>query len=493
MCLHFYSYNRIIYIVYTHRIGTDVVRHISSTKYVINSLEGTENMKKNKKILIVSLTAALLGGFSYNLLINSNNIKEQNQNKKETIAMYVQDEEGNYQLSGSKEFPKEGYFLNLEKSMCKNGGVLSQSSETLRIDLRVNKADQCNLYFDKVVDKNNLATFLKNVPKKTTSPNFSANATTDETADGLYSMEDDYGTSYYFRGAVENNYVKFGRNASGQDMYWRIIRFNGDGSMRLIYDGTSAHSNGESSTDRLVETDVIWSSTLENKINLAWTVSKPSAASVYATTPTPTPTPTTKVAKSTLDTWYKTNILDTGYTTYISNNIFCNDKVETAKTETITLPAPAGTATVTNYYYGASNNDFKCTQPADAFTAEDGTGKGNELLMYPVGLITKNEVVTAGKGSSGIENNDFYLYKGSTPYWTMSPYSFATHKLGNSGTKTIVSINTAPQNENTFANTKSPINLPAVGLVPVINIKAEHLENFVGEGTMSDPYHLSNE
>ena len=60
---------------------------------------------------------------------------------------------------------------------------------------------------------------------------------------GIYKTEDDLGTSYYFRGAVENNYVKFA------NFYWRIIRINGDGTIRMIYAGTSAHANGESTTD----------------------------------------------------------------------------------------------------------------------------------------------------------------------------------------------------------------------------------------------------
>lgn len=62
----------------------------------------------------------------------------------------------------------------------------------------------------------------------------------------LCSAPDAYGTSYYYRGNVTNNYVKFA------DKYWRIVRINGDGSMRIIYDGTSAHANGESSSDRLI-------------------------------------------------------------------------------------------------------------------------------------------------------------------------------------------------------------------------------------------------
>ncbi len=123
--------------------------------------------------------------------------------------MYVQDEEGNYQTSNSKEFPKEGYSLNLEKSACKNGGVLAQDPTTKVISIKVSHADACNLYFDKDLPKIEIGDKVLNVQSKT--PSFTLPATTDETANGLYSMEDDYGTSYYFRGAVENNYVKFGK------------------------------------------------------------------------------------------------------------------------------------------------------------------------------------------------------------------------------------------------------------------------------------------
>ena len=56
----------------------------------------------------------------------------------------------------------------------------------------------------------------------------------DDLDTGIFKMDDDYGNSLYFRGNVQNNYVKFGKNASNQDMYWRIIRINGDGSLRMI-------------------------------------------------------------------------------------------------------------------------------------------------------------------------------------------------------------------------------------------------------------------
>ena len=60
----------------------------------------------------------------------------------------------------------------------------------------------------------------------------------DKSDKGLYTMEDEYGTSYYYRGSVTNNYVYFG------GFYWRIIRLNGDGSIRLLYAGTSPDATG---------------------------------------------------------------------------------------------------------------------------------------------------------------------------------------------------------------------------------------------------------
>ena len=71
------------------------------------------------------------------------------------------------------------------------------------------------------------------------TPDFSQVATTDE---GLYMAEDDEGESYYYRGAVKNNYVSFA------GFIWRIIRRNGDGSIRIIYSGKSTSDTGDAVT-----------------------------------------------------------------------------------------------------------------------------------------------------------------------------------------------------------------------------------------------------
>ena len=63
---------------------------------------------------------------------------------------------------------------------------------------------------------------------------------------GMYADNDDNGKTYYYRGSVASNYVKFG------GYYWRVIRVNGDGTVRMIYDGTKPHANGESTPDRRI-------------------------------------------------------------------------------------------------------------------------------------------------------------------------------------------------------------------------------------------------
>ena len=150
-------------------------------------------------------------------------------------------------------------------------------------------------------------------------------ATTDE---GIYETTDDYGTSYYFRGAVENNYVKFANK------YWRIIRINGDGTIRLIYDGTSAHANGESSTDRQIGTSR-FNATYGDNAYVGYMMGIDNQCA--STTSCSGSTKTTSYSqahsntfdshiKTYVDNWYKTNIEDKGYSDKIADVIYCNDR-----------------------------------------------------------------------------------------------------------------------------------------------------------------------
>ena len=72
----------------------------------------------------------------------------------------------------------------------------------------------------------------------------------DVTGVGMYFAEDNDGKTYYYRGSVSGNYVKFA------GFYWQVIRVNGDGTVRLIYNGKNPHANGESSSDRQIGAQV---------------------------------------------------------------------------------------------------------------------------------------------------------------------------------------------------------------------------------------------
>ncbi len=439
-----------------------------------------QKFKKNRILIIGVISFILVSGFSFYLKPKEE--KKLQERNRELIVMYIQNDSGEYTTSEAKTFPKEGYVLNLKKSACKNGSVLSQDSLTKKINLKVQSNDQCTLYFDKEIPS--LKEFYDNVTKKSTVPNFANPATTDETADGLFSMQDDYGMSYYFRGTAPDNYIKFGQNARGQDMWWRIIRFNGDGTVRMQYDGAGT-SGMNSYTRGFAMTGQPWNSTYNDAKYVGWMFGGANG-SASTSREQAQRNETDSPIKTKVDEWYKTNIVDTGYGNYVADNIFCNDRSTPGKSAT-GLSGDTGLGYGSNVTaYGSTartnvwNTDeskvqprFTCPQENDKYTVEETSG-GNGALTYPVGLITADEIVAAGSGKYGTTNNSYYLNKGSW-YWSFSPSSFG-------GSYAYVF------RESSYLNSNSVHNSGAIA--PVINLKVEYIEKFKGNGTIDSPYRL---
>jgi len=325
-----------------------------------------------------------------------------------------------------------------------------------------------------------------NPSNKTTG--FETPATTDETANGLFSMADDYGTSYYYRGTAPNNYIKFGKNSSGQDMWWRIIRFNGDGSIRMQYDGAGT-SGTNTYTRGFALTSQKWNTTYDDAKYVGWMFggSNGTASTSKAQAQT---NQTNSEIKTAVEAWYKSNIVDTGYSNYVHDAIFCNDRSTPGKTAT-------GYSSDTGLGYGSNatgygayarsgvqsvnyNNvrpQFTCPQENDKFTVSAENG-GNGNSTYPVGLITADEIVAAGSGKYGTTNQSYYLAKGSW-YWSFSPSNMS------STVAYVFYVNTSGSLSNASVyNTSGAV-------APVINIKPEYLNKFEGTGLISDPYRLS--
>ena len=175
---------------------------------------------------------------------------------------------------------------------------------------------------------------------------------------------DDYGISYYFRGNVQNNYVRFA------GMCWRILRITGDGSVKLAlynYSSTNCTQTGDNlafarysgedydtpfneNATKLVNRYYGSQNTLEgndkyndlilNPRNNSYQLlpllrtNKEYNDNAYIGFMYGTPNSTTYAAthantnKSTilqnLETWYKAKL--TAYTDKLSDTIWCNDK-----------------------------------------------------------------------------------------------------------------------------------------------------------------------
>ena len=333
-----------------------------------------------------------------------------------------------------------------------------------------------------------------------TRTDFSKVLTNDNTKT-LYTSTEDSKTVYYFAGNATDNWVKFGKyqndliryrgyyspvstsykeystmdectSASSyntnctehkyanadDDIYWRIIRTNSDGSVRLLYHGTSTTAEnayiGESAFNSSYN-DIAYVSYMYGNLG--------SVVNARENT-------TNSTIKTIIDNWYKDN-LNTNYGKYLSTTaVYCNDR-----------------STSDNAYFGAKTRiytnktpSYDCTATEDKFTVDTSTGNGK--LTYPIALMTADEVSFAG-GLWATNAQTWYYYNsangsstGST-WWLLSPrlwygsYAHVFNVLGSSGPGRL------DNNDVGLAN----------GVRPAISLKS-CIKYSTGNGSASDPY-----
>ena len=331
------------------------------------------------------------------------------------------------------------------------------------------------------------ATFITKVPtfsetilanNKVKAPITTPGATISTASEALLaSTEDDYGTSYYFRGAVTNNYVEFANKC------WRIVRVGGDGSVKLILHNDNptgaanpcdaannsasaafAHYNGSTYTSRFNEN-------YDDNAYIGFKYGTP-GSSKYETTHANTNKST---ILTNLETWY-TNNLKT-YESVIDDTVWCNDK--TNVTDTSYDPwsiTPNGLGYAKNVtYYGATKRLVGTSGSAG------GTGPSlkcnGELskINSKVGLITADELAYAGY-AIGTGNTTTYLQENATDtyWWSLSPYGFDVGSAGGWGV-------------NGSAGYFDNYNVRGTyGVRPLISLKST--TNVTGNGTSEKPY-----
>ena len=276
-----------------------------------------------------------------------------------------------------------------------------------------------------------------------TSPSFASIETSNA---GMYSYTEGTGKTYYYRGAVDNNWVKYGKfkedqlvyrgfytdtsntyngsyidyptlaecqNSSsynykckevtyahkGDDMYWRIIRVDKDNKIKMIYAGSKAPSENTKVAITGANTNMGFTA-YNNKYDKAEYVGfQYTEGSQRGTT-------TNSTIKTYLDNWYTKYFNENIGTSRFVKSTFCNDR------NTSSTWASNGS----NFEY-APYTRLSSSTPTPTFECNPA-----DVVTNNLGLITADEIVFAG-GKYNTNNSAFYL-NNNNAYWTGSPEVF---------------------------------------------------------------------
>ena len=366
-------------------------------------------------------------------------------------------------VKGSDAFPKQNTGYEGVSVTCDNEATAEWDNTIWSIKMTNSgngKRVKCNVDFKSQETKTiSGITFKLN----TFSPDFSKSAcsTCESTESGVFATEDDYGTSYYYRGSVENNYVDFAGKI------WRIIRINGDDSVRIILND-------------VLETTSSFNSAHTDNAYVGYMYGTPGSSS-YAATHTNT---NDSELKKFLDTWYENNLKN--YTAYLVDDGFCNDR---SVLETI---GNYGVSSMETHYKGyaritASLPSLKCSQSDDLFTTSSAS-IGNKALIYPIATITADEVMLAGS-SGGMFDGNWNKTKESAnyldigkEYWTITPAGFFAPYEATSLVSGVFCVGTNGSLDDYWV-------YQLQGIRPVINLRSNSIKS--GNGEVNTPYKVA--
>ena len=308
----------------------------------------------------------------------------------------------------------------------------------------------------------------------------------DYITNGVYKTDDADGESYYFRGNVNNNvqfgeytsdyYVYEGNNhglyqseencrndnnssctsiklaSSGDKMYWKIIRVNGNGSLRLIYNGTSLNSTYDSNDP------ATWQYVGINSYNNLGNTNVKYMGYMYDNN-------VDTLIKKEVDLWYSNTLSSSDYDEMVVEEKFCSDSSNYHYDSTYNYNVFASYDRVNQYMKNfATDNAPTLICPTTSETY------GGEYTLK-AGLITVDELVFGGE--SAAVSNTGYLGITGYLYWTMSPADLSANSAG---VWTEGSLLTGDNISTVYRAVR-----------PVINLDS-NLSFSDGDGTLESPY-----
>ena len=406
-------------------------------------------------------------------------------------------------------------WLSYDKSTNQND--LLNSNITTHIYASGNNGNTCPGSVDTVIPPTLYEQILADNPRIQTRTDFNTTFTETNTGTLYKATESIAGNTpkdvYYFAGDAKNNWVKFGTYASdgpirgyvsatdtsykeystleecnsassyntncsyawrkGDPMYWRIIRTNYDGSIRLLYSGTSPDT-----TSGYIGKGVFFNTEGKDPMYVGY---------MYGTTGSLENNrlnTNDSTIKTYIDKWYNNNL--SSYTKYISTEaVYCNDR-ELA-------PGQKYSTNSTFYYapngrlYTNKTPTYNCTNIKDAFSGNNSEAK----LTYPIGLMTADEIMRAGgRYDTNLPSPYAWYYlnsaggsiTGSTTWLSLSPDDSSDSLFGIPDVWIVSGSDLPGRLGSGFAFTK-------YGVRPAISLKSCTLWTS-GDGSPENPYEI---
>jgi len=251
----------------------------------------------------------------------------------------------------------------------------------------------------------------------------------------LDTTEDDYGTTYYFRGGPENNYVNFANKC------WRIVRIEGDGSVRLVLADKDGECNDSLNTEAKINSGIIGTGEYgygSGCLNETFSAGK---CTDYSN-----PSNSTTALKYQLDEWYNSNLITYSSKIKLTKNSI-NDPYEIPSLKT--------------------------------------TSEGYKSNAYKIFPLTPDEISYAGLINTYTTQTNttpvIWIYKNAIDAWWLHSY---TNRLD--GSLVVTTGGQYDSNIGTTIHTESIDSLNSSGIRPAISLINGTLAT--GEGTLENPY-----
>ena len=459
----------------------------------VNAKELTINFDNNNEIAsgiiepgwssanTFSVTNKSKNNFTYDIVLKN----YKNTTKTNGYLVYKITSTNGYNMTEYKDMPKDGentYDLVIARGITIEPGSSNKQSYTLEIKYLDSTEDQSidmgstvtgSLYIvESTTNENNPYTkgtlgyqIMEDNSNIKTRTDFSTTYT-DVNIGTMYKAKENNTDVYYFAGDARNNWVKFG------GYYWRIIRTNSDGSIRLLYHGTSP----ETQNAYIGDSEIAFNESYNDSMYVGYKYGTSGSLENNRLNTNDS------TIKKTIDTWYKDNLVN--YTKYLSTTaVYCNDREVGSGTYS---------ATGNQFYYvgytrlGANKNpSYNCTNEYDAFSVNNTKAQ----LTYPIALMTADEISYAGgvwtksaatwyylnsKGNASIKN-------GQNEWWLLSAASWDTDK-----SSVVFKVSSSQDRKANFGAQSVQYKLH---VRPVISLKSDVLHKS-GDGSATNPYEI---